>query len=302
MEDLNLAAAWERALSLAVRMLGQASPLVLTISRCEDASLPLLAEEETIETLRRCFHEEYRAHWGGRSDVTAVPWSRLPFDEREDNRSVADHVWTKARDLEVLIGPGTPGSSMLPGHADVEALAAAEHQRWIASRAIAGWREGTVLSEIERRHPSMRPWERLPEPTREKNRQLVRRIPMILAQAGLVMRPLRTVPFEHLPPEPIPARRGLDSDLRADPRDDAEPNIVLVVDSAESFRTAQRLVASRICTLVIAQPLSGLAVAAGLSAETADTVARAARAIWITAANAAGGDIRRMIEAPTCAG
>jgi hypothetical protein len=286
LEDAPLAAAWERELGLAVRLFGQDSPLVLSVGSATDSDRSLLAEDETLELLQRQLHIDYieRQRDVCRQTTPAtVEWSRLPFDLQEDNRSVADHLWTKARDLDLRITAGSGDLQAGPAETHIEALAAAEHRRWIASRAIAGWRFGAKLSESARMHPAMIPWSQLTETERAKNRDVIRQIPRVLRAAGLFVQPL--VGFS------VP-RTGVDeaSALAAEARNltrapaGAVPHLVLAVEDARSFLLAKHLteISTVAVSFVLAQPMTGLAIAARLPAEAASQLARVAQTVWIT--------------------
>jgi hypothetical protein len=248
----------------------------------------LLAEEEAIELLQRQLHIDYlerRRDAGRQTTPATVAWSRLPFDLQEDNRSVADHLWTKARDLDFRITAGNGDHVAAPADARIEELAAAEHRRWIASRAVAGWRFGAAQSESERTHPSLIPWRQLTDAERAKDRDVIRQISKVLRAAGLVLQPLVGVSV---------ARKGANETnadaLVAEARGLAQtaagaaPHLVLAVEDARSFLLAKRLtgIPDVAVSFVLAQPLTGLAIAAGLPEQAASQLANAAHTVWIT--------------------
>ena len=285
LEDAALCAAWEREIGLAVRLAGRESPLVLSVAQSEESDRSLIAEEEEIELLQRELHAAYmRRLCGATAKPSAVEWCRLPFDYREDNRSVADHFWTKALDLDLRIVPAHGSHAVSIDETMIEALAVAEHRRWIASRAIAGWRFGDAQSESERTHPSMVAWADLTETDREKDRDVVRQMPTVLGAAGLALQPLASV---SLPRTGLTESRAgalvAEAQRRASDMGDKAPHLVVPVENARGFKLAQRLTEfSQIAvSLVMAQPLIGLALAAGLPSQSASQLARAARTLWI---------------------
>jgi hypothetical protein len=288
LEDAALAAAWEREVGLAVRLIGQDSPLVLCVGHAMDSDRSLLVREETLELLPRQLHSNYlerRRDAGDGSTPAAVEWSRLPFDLQEDNRSVADHLWTKARDLDLRITAGNNDYEAPSVGMDIEALAAAEHRRWMASRAVAGWRFGAAQSQSERTHPCMIPWPQLTESERAKDRDVVRNISRVLGGAKLFVQPLLGVSVAR-----TGVTEGSAGALIAEARDRARsgagavPHLLLAVEDARSFRLAQRLteISDVAVSLVLAQPLIGLAVAAGLPEQSASQLAKLAQTVSIT--------------------
>jgi hypothetical protein len=305
LEDAALAAAWEREVGLAVRLIGQDSPLVLSVGHAMDSDRSLLVREETLELLPRQLHSNYlerRRDAGDGSTPATVEWSRLPFDLQEDNRSVADHLWTKARDMDLRITAGNDDYEAPSVGRDIEGLAAAEHRRWMASRAVAGWRFGAAQSQSERTHASMIPWSELTESERAKDRNVVRNISRVLRGAKLFVQPLIGVSVAR-----TGVTEGSDGALIAEARDRARatagavPHLLLAVEDARSFRLAQRLteISDVAVSLVLAQPLIGLAIAAGLPEQAASQLANLAQTVWITHPDAIDDVLGRW---PTLAG
>jgi hypothetical protein len=288
LEDPALTNAWDRELALASRTFGHASPLVLPVRYPQRRDSGLLDEEEALDALPRQRHAAYLEHWrstGAPPSEATVDWPALPFDYQEDNRSLADHLWTKARDLDLRIAPAIPGLAALPTSADVEQLAIAEHRRWVASRAIAGWRFGASRSDAQRIHPLLVDWSALSDAERAKDRDVVIELPQVLAAAGLGLQPLASFA--------VPPDACRDADFaalmscarRAAQRvgDGAVPHLIVAVDSAASFKLAQQVAAQRdmAVSLVLAQALSGLASAAGQASQAA-ALMQSAWTVWLT--------------------
>lgn len=80
----------------------------------------------------------------------------------------------------------------------VEQLAEREHRRWLARKVKTGWRFGDPRDDARKLHPSIRPWEELPEDERAKDRLMVLRLPEIVTAAGMT---LARVPDGRLPHE-----------------------------------------------------------------------------------------------------
>ncbi len=288
LEDTALCSAWEREIGLAVRLAGRESPLVLSVAQAEESDRSLLAQEEEVELLQRALHEEYMRRSSGAEAKTvrpsAVEWCRLPFDYREDNRSLADHFWTKALDLDLRIVPTRNSEPVSIDAGMIEALAAAEHRRWIASRTIAGWRFGEAHCESERTHPSMVSWAGLPEAEREKARALIREMPTVVHGAGYSLEPLHTV---SLPRTGLTESRAeallAEAQRQANDSDKRIAHLVVPIEDARGFTLAQYLmeISPMAVSLVVAQPLIGLAIAAGQPAQSALQLARSARMIWM---------------------
>jgi len=294
LDETALCDAWQSEVCLAVRLAGRDSPLVLAIGQGMAGDRSLLVEEEEIALLEKQLHADHLQSLGESASLatpSSAPWSHLPFDYREDNRSVADHLWAKARDADLRIVPASEDRATSIDEWMIEKLAAAEHRRWIASRAIAGWRFGVSQSESERTHPSLVPWTELSESERDKNRLMVRQMAGVLRAAKLSLQPL--VGFS------VPRSGFTDASAetlvtealaRARSTEGAAPNLVVAAEDARSLKLARRLTQfpAIAVSLVVAQPVSGLANAAGLSSHDASQIERAAHIVWIIRPEAFG--------------
>jgi hypothetical protein len=70
-----------------------------------------------------------------------------------------------------------------PGKA-LEHLAQKEHERFVKAKREEGWSFAPETDRVKKKHRSLIPWEKLPESEKEKDRDMVRDIPKILARAG----------------------------------------------------------------------------------------------------------------------
>lgn len=64
---------------------------------------------------------------------------------------------------------------------EVERLAIIEHNRWMAHRYINGWDFGQVRDDNLKLHPSLIPWEILSESEKQKDRDTILRIKLLLS-------------------------------------------------------------------------------------------------------------------------
>ena len=120
-----------------------------------------------LDSKAKTIHEDYvaKAVADGASEATnpvLVRWEDLPESLRQANRAQADHQPIKLRTLTVSQTPET-----------VEALAEAEHRRWMAERMLAGWRYGEQRDDARKRHPSLKPYVELSEAEKQKDRDTI---------------------------------------------------------------------------------------------------------------------------------
>jgi hypothetical protein len=145
-----------------------------------------------IELMARARHEDYCANEIARGVTSATnpslkPWNALPSSLKESNlnfaRAVSGVIGQRGARLVPLSGPPqTP--SFLHGE-DLEKLARAEHDRWMTDLKRDGWAWGPAPKDPDRKtHPLLVEWDELSEPEREKDRDGIRAIPLMLARAG----------------------------------------------------------------------------------------------------------------------
>jgi len=104
----------------------------------------------------------------GQSPLTnssLVDWDDLPESLRQANRAQADHVHIKLATLKVSNDPAT-----------LEALAEAEHRRWMAERIISGWRYAPNRDNDRKMHPSLKPFSGLSDAEKQKDRDTITRL------------------------------------------------------------------------------------------------------------------------------
>jgi hypothetical protein len=115
-------------------------------------------------------------------------WEKLDEDIQEMNRDNADDIGYKLEKVGCDILPWIDfGANEFPFTNDeIETLAEMEHQRWCTLKLQQGWRYGPVKSETKKEHPSLIPWNdmRFSEGEKDKDRNIVRQIPQLLALAG----------------------------------------------------------------------------------------------------------------------
>ena len=176
------------------------------------------------DTLARAIHEEYRArrlaHSGGDpADPSLLPWEQLAPALIDANRHQADHIGVSLAAVRCCLAPLSDWEADRFTFAadEIERLARLEHQRWMDHYLAEGWCHAPGTKDPRRKtHPSLVPWEELPGPEREKDRETVRALPGFLARAGLQIQRLGPVPTgAHAEPlsarartQPVPAGAG----------------------------------------------------------------------------------------------
>ena len=121
------------------------------------------------------------------------PYAELPEGEKEQNRSNVRDIQHKLTSVGYAMIPAR--SNEAPGEFlkdEVEKLAEMEHERWMQQKLDAGWKPGKATDKAKKVHKDLVPWDELPHREQDKDRDLVRGIPKILARAGYTMVKQRT--------------------------------------------------------------------------------------------------------------
>jgi len=173
-----------------------------------------------IELLARAIHERYLEHELGKGHAAGSrpglrPWEELPETLRDASRAQAAGFEAVIRRQNWLLVPlddagnsgngesreggGDTESGSRPGERfrfttdEIELLARAEHERWRRHKRRQGYSYGPVQNDSgpDRRHPSMVGWDALTEEDRDRDRDVIRNMPAVLARAGLrIVRPV----------------------------------------------------------------------------------------------------------------
>lgn len=136
---------------------------------------------ETQDKLAKAIHIDYlqiqKEMAASESAAYKTPWEDLSENAKSANRTQADHIIYKLIITGKLV---TDIKNIQFSAEEVEELAIAEHRRWEAHRYVSGWDFGETRDDLRKLHPSIIPWEALPEPEKQKDRDTILRIPKIL--------------------------------------------------------------------------------------------------------------------------
>lgn len=149
----------------------------------------LLAANETLDRRARALHERYLANERSKApsavaSPAAVEWQDLAPESQEDNRNAAAHFDYKLQCAGLCAVPAPHGSSVSFTPDEIERVAECEHNRWWSAKLLDGWRYGPVRDNAKRLHPSLINYCDLPEPEKEKDREIVRPVAEVLGATG----------------------------------------------------------------------------------------------------------------------
>lgn len=165
-----------------------------------------------------------------------IEWEKLPESFQDDNRNVADQMDYKLACVFMLAQPGEGGAEF--DRDEMEVMSGIAHARWMAAKALAGWRYGATRDDRAMMHPDMVAYVELDEPAKQKDRDVVASLPDMAALAGEALRRERRIGIPRtLVPEAIEA---FVANGKAGPKG-AVPVAVLPVDDAGMVRLGRSL-------------------------------------------------------------
>ncbi len=117
-----------------------------------------------------------------------LPYNELPEEEKEQNRLNVRDIANKLSHAGYLMRPARSHEHPFnfPGD-DLEILSELEHERWLNAKLSTGWQYAPKTDKPKKLNQNIVPWDKLPEAEKEKDREMVRGIPRILAKAGFAV-------------------------------------------------------------------------------------------------------------------
>jgi hypothetical protein len=155
-------------------------------------------EGDVLEKLAEAAHEVFceglrvkgyklgeQTNSGLRTHDALKPYQDLPEEEKEANRDSVRDIANKLAAVGYVMMPARSNEPPFefPGD-DLDFLAQMEHERWMKNKIRHGWSYGDKTDKDKKIHESLEAWEDLSDEEREKDREMIRGIPRILARAG----------------------------------------------------------------------------------------------------------------------
>jgi class 3 adenylate cyclase/tetratricopeptide (TPR) repeat protein len=148
-----------------------------------------------MEELARAAHQLYREQQarGGKThgnEAATRPWEELGEDLKDANRAQVADIPNKLYFLGYELAPG---SGLPPSRIDIsdeqrEILSRREHDRWVAERLRQGWTHGPVRDLARKHHPLIVAWEALSDEEKQKDRDAIFNLPLLIEKAGFQVR------------------------------------------------------------------------------------------------------------------
>jgi len=149
-----------------------------------------LTEDSLTERLARAIHDRYlHQQLAAGVQLGATPamreWTELPDELRSGNRAQAADIGPKLHAVGCALAPNPVwGDPRVLTASMIDQLARREHLRWAQFKKDNGWRYAAERDDANRLHPDLIDWDDLSTAAREKDRDAVRQLPELLADAG----------------------------------------------------------------------------------------------------------------------
>jgi hypothetical protein len=145
-------------------------------------------QAKDVELVARMVHELLR-----RSLDFGSPYGLQAYEDLPDHIKVANRQQVlRAPELLTALGyhvehddKARERPAVHLTEAEIEQASIAEHEGWMRQKTSAGYRYGELRDDPNRTHPSLVPWDQLPESVRELDRQRVRLLPWIARELRL---------------------------------------------------------------------------------------------------------------------
>jgi class 3 adenylate cyclase len=155
--------------------------------------------DAAIEELAKAAHRDYCKQAVARGEslqtnAMMLPWDKLPLDIQDANRAQVLDIPNKLEFLgyEIARFGGLNPSEISISDGQLEELAVREHDRWMNERRSQGWTYAPVRDNSRKLHPMLVPWDDLTDTEKQKDRDAVLNMSMLLALADLKLRKIAT--------------------------------------------------------------------------------------------------------------
>jgi hypothetical protein len=117
-----------------------------------------------------------------------VTYEELSEEDKEQNRRNVRDIANKLSHTRYLMRPARSHEHPFNfPESDLEILSELEHERYMEDKLAAGWQYAPKTDRAKKLNQTLVPWADLPNDEKEKDRELVRGIPRILAKAGFAI-------------------------------------------------------------------------------------------------------------------
>ena len=124
------------------------------------------------------------------------PYEMLPEHEKEQNRGVVRDMPKKLALIGYTMVPDRSGEQQVAfrlADNELDYLAELEHERWMQVKWEDGWEYAEQTDKSMKKSKLLVPWSELPNEEKEKDRDIIRAIPIMVAKAGyMVMKQIKS--------------------------------------------------------------------------------------------------------------
>jgi hypothetical protein len=151
--------------------------------------LAMIKPDSATEKLALEIHASYLKTIKNPDAPAGKTWADLPARYRDSTRIQVQSVEFKLACLGFTTADAIANPKRLRESVEcqMEALAEAEHKRWITEKRLLGWTYAEQRNEVSKKHPCMVPYAQLAEQDKEKDRVMWREILRHVEGGGLAL-------------------------------------------------------------------------------------------------------------------
>lgn len=112
------------------------------------------------------------------------PWEELDETYKISNREQVRFTLERLLDSNIGMRPVTSVSNFQFKQEDLQVFAKLEHDRWSRERIDNGWTYGEIRDNAKKLHPCLVEWDLLIEEEKQKDVDVIEKIPFLLAGIG----------------------------------------------------------------------------------------------------------------------
>lgn len=158
---------------------------------CDTSGRATTFSKDEIERMAIEVHSTYQSSVAAaKIDSASLPhfvdWSEMNEEQREKNRRPARDIESRLLNIGYFPAPlsSIHCEPLVLEDSTIDMLAEDEHEAWILTQLIHGYRFGGIREEDLRLHPQMVAYGNLPDIEKYKDKESVRQTPVLLASIG----------------------------------------------------------------------------------------------------------------------
>ncbi|MBN2442907.1 MAG: SpoIIE family protein phosphatase [Spirochaetales bacterium] len=163
------------------------------LARAIHARYCMLMKTMDEESIKNSVYEQLSIVNDQNRENFSKEYDDLSADIKSSNLDSAHHITTKLLSIGYTIEEGNSETEQILLHvstSDIETMAKMEHERWAWEKRLSGWTYAPERNNKNKEHNCLVPYKELPELEKEKDRDQVKRVPILIKAINYKVVPL----------------------------------------------------------------------------------------------------------------